>query len=137
MAPHTETSEITQTQLASESESELFIRTYFRPRRPRLRPCLVAVAEATWKNKKLYVEIIVMIKSGNVIVRRQKPIFGVKCAISGNNHFFAFFIRSCCVDEIWPGWELAIGLAFSESKMAANLQHSLYLDVSFVLETVE
>ena len=73
----------------------------------------------------------------NLIVRRQKPIFGVKCAISGNNHFFAFFISSCCVDEIWPGWELAIGLAFSESKMAANLQHSLYLDVSFVLDTVK
>ena len=51
-----------------------------------------------------------------IIVRRQKPIFGVKCAISGNNHFFAFFISSCCVDEIWPVWELTIGLAFSESK---------------------
>ena len=72
-----------------------------------------------------------------VIVRRQKPIFGVKCAISGNNHFFAFFISSWYVDEIWPGWELAIGLAFSESKMAANLQHSVYLNVSFVLDTVE
>ena len=71
------------------------------------------------------------------LARRQNPIFGVKCAISGNNHFFAFFISSCCVDEIWPEWELAIGLAFSESKMAANLQHSLYLDVSFVLDTVE
>ena len=75
--------------------------------------------------------------SVSLLVRRQKPIFGVKYAISGNNHFFAFFISSCCVDEIWPGWELAIGLAFSESKMAANLQHSLYLDVSFVLDTVE
>ena len=47
------------------------------------------------------------------IVRRQKPIFGVKRAISGKNHFFAFFTSSWYVDEIWPGWELAIGLAFS------------------------
>ena len=36
----------------SESESEIFIRSYYRPRRPLLRPYLVAVAEATWKNKK-------------------------------------------------------------------------------------
>ena len=71
------------------------------------------------------------------IVRRQKPLFGVKCAISGNNHFFAFFISSWYVDAIWPRWELAIGLAFSESKMAANLQHSVYLSVYFVLDTVE
>ena len=52
-------------------------------------------------------------------------MFGVKCAISGNNHFFAFFISSWYVIEIWPGCELAIGLAFSEFKMAANLQHSV------------
>ena len=71
------------------------------------------------------------------IVRRQKPIFWVKCAISGNNHFFAFFICSWYVDEIWPEWEVAIGLAFSESKMAANIQHTVYLDVSFVLDIVE
>ena len=56
-----------------------------------------------------------------VIVRRQKPIFGLKCAISGNNHFFAFFDSSWYVDKILPGWELAIGLAFSESKMAARM----------------
>ena len=36
----------------SESESEIFIRSYSRHRRPLLRPYLVAVAEATWKNKK-------------------------------------------------------------------------------------
>ena len=35
-----------------ESESEIFIRSYSRPRRPLLRPYLVTVAEATWKNKK-------------------------------------------------------------------------------------
>ena len=71
------------------------------------------------------------------IVRRQNPIFWVKCAISGNNHFFAFFICSWYVDEIWPEWEVAIGLAFSESKMAANIQHTVYLDVSFILDIVE
>ena len=53
-------------------------------------------------------------------------MFVVKCAISGNNHFFAFFISSWYVNEIWPGWELAIGLAFSEFKMAANLQRLYY-----------
>ena len=52
------------------------------------------------------------------LVRRQKPIFGLKCAISGNNHFFASFDSSWYVDKILPGWELAIGLAFSEYKMA-------------------
>ena len=36
---------------SDESESEIFIRSYFRPRRPLLRPYLVAVAEASWKNK--------------------------------------------------------------------------------------
>ena len=50
-----------------------------------------------------------------------EAIFGVKCAISGNNHFLAFSISSWYVDEILPGWELAIGLAFSESNMASNL----------------
>ena len=55
------------------------------------------------------------------LVRRQKPIFGLKCAISGNNHLFAFFDSSWYVDKILPGWELAIGLAFSESKMAARM----------------
>ena len=73
----------------------------------------------------------------HVVVRRQKPIFGVMCAISGNSRFFAFFTGSWYVDEIWPGWEVAIGLAFSESKMAANLQHTVYLDVPFVLDIVE
>ena len=56
-----------------------------------------------------------------MVVRRQKPIFGLKCAISGNNHFFAFFDSSWYIDRILPGWELAIGLAFSESKMAARM----------------
>ena len=37
----------------------------------------------------------------------------------GNNRFFAFCISSKGIDEILPGWELASGLAFSESKMAA------------------
>ena len=37
----------------------------------------------------------------------------------GNNRFFAFCISSRGIDEILPGWELASGLAFSESKMAA------------------
>ena len=55
------------------------------------------------------------------LVRRQKPIFGLKCAISGNNKFFAFFDSSWYVDKILPGWELAICLAFSESKMAARM----------------
>ena len=41
-----------------------------------------------------------------LIVRRQKSIFGLKCAISGNNHFFAFFDCSWYVDKILPGWEL-------------------------------
>ena len=54
----------------------------------------------------------------------------MKCAISGDNHFFACFISSWYVglDEILPGWELAIGFAFSESKMAANL-HNLYMNL--------
>ena len=41
-------------------------------------------------------------------------------AMFGNNQFFAFFNSSWCTDEILPGWELASGLAFSESKMAAQ-----------------
>ena len=41
-------------------------------------------------------------------------------AMFGNNHFFAFFNRSWGTDEILPGWELASGLAFSESNMAAK-----------------
>ena len=41
-------------------------------------------------------------------------------AMFGNNHFFAFFNSSWGTDEILPGWELASGLAFSESKMAAK-----------------
>ena len=41
-------------------------------------------------------------------------------AMFGNNHFFAFFNSSWSTDEILPGWELASGLAFSESKMAAK-----------------
>ena len=44
----------------------LFIWSYCRPRRPLLRPNLVAVAEATWKKIKytvyMYVQIIVIIK---------------------------------------------------------------------------
>ena len=56
-----------------------------------------------------------------IVVRRQKPIFGLKCAISGNNNFFGFFDSTWYVDKILPGWELAIGLAFSESKMAARM----------------
>ena len=37
----------------------------------------------------------------------------------GNNRCFAFCISSRGIDDILPGWELASGLAFSESKMAA------------------
>ena len=40
-------------------------------------------------------------------------------AIVGNNRFFACCISSRGIDEILPGWELASGLVFSESKMAA------------------
>ena len=62
-----------------------------------------------------------MTSGKNIIVRRQKPIFRLKCAISGNNHLFAFFDSSWYVDKILPGWELAIGLASSESNMAARM----------------
>ncbi len=41
-------------------------------------------------------------------------------AMFGNNHFFTFFNSSWGTDEILPGWELASGLAFSESKMATK-----------------
>ena len=37
----------------------------------------------------------------------------------GNNRFFAFCISYRGIDEILPEWELASGLAFLESKMAA------------------
>ena len=37
----------------------------------------------------------------------------------GNNRFFAFCISYRGIDGILPEWELASGLAFSESKMAA------------------
>ena len=51
----------------SDSDSDAFIWSYCRPRRPLLRPNLVAVAEATWKKIKytvyMYVKIIVIIKS--------------------------------------------------------------------------
>ena len=51
----------------SDSDSDSFIWSYCRPRRPLLRPNLVAVAEATWKKIKytvyMYVQIIVIIKS--------------------------------------------------------------------------
>ena len=51
----------------SDSDSDAFIWSYCRPRRPLLRPKLVAVAEATWKKIKytvyMYVKIIVIIKS--------------------------------------------------------------------------
>ena len=40
-------------------------------------------------------------------------------AMFGNNRFFAFCIRYRGIDEILPEWELASGLVFSESKMAA------------------
>ena len=30
-------------------------------------------------------------KVNDCLVRRQKPLFGVTCAICGNNHLFAFF----------------------------------------------
>ena len=40
-------------------------------------------------------------------------------AMFGNNRFFAFCISYRGIDEILPEWELASGLAFSESKMAA------------------
>ena len=56
-----------------------------------------------------------------MVVRWQKPIFGLKCAISSNNHFFAFFDSSWWIDEILSGWELDVGLAFSESKMVAKM----------------
>ena len=41
-------------------------------------------------------------------------------AMFGYNRFFAFFNSSLGTDEILPGWELASGLAFSESNMAAK-----------------
>ena len=37
----------------------------------------------------------------------------------GNNRFFACCISYRGIDEILPEWELASGLAFSESKIAA------------------
>ena len=37
----------------------------------------------------------------------------------GNNRFFAFCISYRGIDDILPEWELASGLAFLESKMAA------------------
>ena len=40
-------------------------------------------------------------------------------AMFGNNRFLAFCISSRGIDGILPGWELASGLTFSESKMAA------------------
>ena len=49
-------------------------------------------------------------------------------AMFGNNPFFAFCISSRGTDEILPEWELASGLAFSESKMAAL--KSIYLNNS-------
>ena len=49
-------------------------------------------------------------------------------AMFGNNRFFAFCISSRGIDEILPEWELASGLAFSESKMAAL--KSIYLNNS-------
>ena len=47
------------------------------------------------------------------------------------NHFFAFFNSTWCVDEILPGWEVVVSLAFSESKMAAKMTAAYYenLDV--------
>ena len=40
-----------------------FIRSYFRPRRPLLRPYLVAVAEATCLEKSIHVKLILINKS--------------------------------------------------------------------------
>ena len=48
-------------------------------------------------------------------------------AMFGNNRFFAFCISYRGIDEILPEWELASGLAFSESKMAALKSISIYL----------
>ena len=50
-------------------------------------------------------------------------------AMFGNNRFFAFYISSRGIDEILPGWELASGLAFSESKMAALKSYFLITHV--------
>ena len=38
----------------------------------------------------------------------------------GNNHFVAFFNSSWSTDEFLLEWELASGLAFSESRMSAK-----------------
>ena len=42
-----------------------FIWSHFRPRRPLLRPHLVAVAEATWKKLYMYVKIILLNQSNS------------------------------------------------------------------------
>ena len=47
-----------------------------------------------------------------------------------NNHFFAFFNSYWCVDDILPRWEVAIGLAFSESKMATKIADTYNICIS-------
>ena len=58
---------IRKANMHTDSDSDSFIWSYCRPRRPLLRPNLVAVAKATWKKIKytvyMYVQIIVIIKS--------------------------------------------------------------------------
>ena len=90
----------------------------FTPFTPVIRPTVHSLPSL-----QLFVQLFIhsLHSSYRLVVRRQKPIFGLKCAICGNNHFFAFFDSSWYVDKILPGWELAIGLAFSESKMAARM----------------
>ena len=52
-------------------------------------------------------------------------------AMFGNNHFFACFNSSWCTDEILSGWELASGLALSESKMASKYGNRIMrIDIS-------
>ena len=58
--------------------------------------------------------------SASLLIRTSPVAQAWNLAMFGNNHFFAFFNSSWGTDEILPGWELASGLAFSESKMAAK-----------------
>ena len=52
----------------------------------------------------------------------------------GNNRFFAFSISSRGIDDILAEWELASGLAFSESKMAAL--KSIFLNNSRSMDNI-
>ena len=77
-----------------------------------------------------------------VCLYREKTIFVGKCAISGNNHFFAFLISSWCVDDTSLGWEVVIGLAFFLQNPrwrpgSPIPTTSVYLNIYFVLDTVE